>query len=403
MEALKEVYAHWVPRDKIILANLWSAELAKLAANAFLAQRISSINAISALCEETGADVNQVAHAIGTDSRIGPKFLNSSVGFGGSCFEKDILNLVYISRTYGLNEVAHYWEQVIALNNYQKNRFVRRVVSAMFNSISGKRIAVLGFAFKKDTGDTRETPAIEVCRGLLHDGAHIAVYDPQVLEDQIYYELSLKPYEWDKPPPLRSALEIQKLREGSESVTVEQNPYKACENAHGICVLTEWDSFKSLDFQQIYDGMPKPAFIFDGRNVLPHAKLREIGFVVYCIGKPPCETGTRFTSTSSQSCHGGSAALASRHVRGGACLATWRAAERRMDLKSAAHMRFRGLPTGAPPCRCGVRRPARNGCWIDAPPMAARKRPSSGDARGCKPQPNGVAALLASLEHKVLE
>ncbi len=178
--ALKWVYAHWIPQERILTANLWSAELAKLTANAFLAQRISSINAISALCEASGADVSQVAHAIGTDSRIGPKFLNASVGFGGSCFQKDILNLCYVCETLGLKEVADYWHSVVAMNDYQKNRFVERVISAMFNTVSQKKIGILGFAFKKDTTDTRETPAIDVCKGLMRDGAKVSHADTHV-------------------------------------------------------------------------------------------------------------------------------------------------------------------------------------------------------------------------------
>ena len=185
MEALKAVYANWVLEERIIATNLWSVELSKLAANAVLAQRISSVNAMSALCEATGVDVTKVAYAVSKDSRIGPKFLNASVGFCGSCFQKDILNLIYICECNGLMEVANYWKGVIKINDYQKSRFVNRVVSSMFNTVSGKKIAVLGFAFKKDTGDTRETPAIDVCKGLLGDKANISIYDPQVTEDQI--------------------------------------------------------------------------------------------------------------------------------------------------------------------------------------------------------------------------
>eukprot|EP00877_Chromochloris_zofingiensis_P011538 jgi/Chrzof1/6638/Cz19g03190.t1 len=199
IQTLASVYAHWIPQDRIITANLWSAELAKLTANAMLAQRISSVNAISALCEATGADVQQVAYAIGMDSRIGPKFLNASVGFGGSCFQKDILNLCYVCESVGLKEVADYWYQVVSMNDYQKKRFVERVISAMFNTVARKRISIFGFAFKKDTGDTRETPAIDVCRGLIEDCAQVVVYDPKVQALQVYRDLSAPKFEWDRP------------------------------------------------------------------------------------------------------------------------------------------------------------------------------------------------------------
>lgn len=281
IQALKDVYAHWVPEDRIITTNLWSAELSKLAANAFLAQRISSVNAMSALCEATGADVTQVSHAIGKDTRIGPRFLNSSVGFGGSCFQKDILNLVYICECNGLTEVANYWKQVIKVNDYQKNRFVNRIVSSMFNTVSGKKIAILGFAFKKDTGDTRETPAIDVCKGLLGDKAKLSIYDPQVTEDQIQRDLSMKKFDWDHP------IHLQPMSPpASKQVNVVWDAYQAAKDAHGVCILTEWDEFKTLDYQKIFYNMRKPAYIFDGRNILDVAKLREIGFIVYSIGKP---------------------------------------------------------------------------------------------------------------------
>jgi len=278
--SLKQVYENWVPAEQVITANLWSAELSKLVANAMLAQRISSINAISSLCEATGADVAQVSYAIGKDSRIGHKFLNASVGFGGSCFQKDILNLVYICESLGLAEVADYWRSVVGINDYQKDRFVRRVIGGMFNTVRGKKIAVLGFAFKKDTGDTRETPAIDVCRGLLADGAKCNIYDPKVEESQVRYELNTAQYEWDHPrlggqtPP--------KL----DDVVCLGSAYEACQDAHAVTVLTEWDEFKTLDWQKVYNSMVKPAFVFDGRNILDHDKLRELGFIVYCIGKP---------------------------------------------------------------------------------------------------------------------
>ncbi|THU72287.1 hypothetical protein C4D60_Mb04t10500 [Musa balbisiana] len=263
VQALKEVYANWVPEDRIITTNLWSAELSKLAANAFLAQRISSVNAISALCEATGANVAEVAYAVGKDSRIGPKFLNASVGFGGSCFQKDILNLVYICECNGLPEVANYWKQVIKINDYQKSRFVNRVVSSMFNTVAGKKIAVLGFAFKKDTGDTRETPAVDVCKGLLGDKAKISIYDPQVTEDQIQRDLAMNKFDWDHP------IHLQPMSPTAvKEVTVTWDVYEAATGAHAVCILTEWDEFKRLDYSKIFENMQKPAFIFDGRNGL---------------------------------------------------------------------------------------------------------------------------------------
>ncbi|XP_047970077.1 UDP-glucose 6-dehydrogenase 3-like [Salvia hispanica] len=281
VETLKSVYAHWVPEDRILCTNLWSAELSKLAANAFLAQRISSVNAMSALCEATGADVAQVAHAVGTDSRIGPKFLTASVGFGGSCFQKDILNLVYICECNGLVEVAGYWKQVIKVNDYQKSRFVNRVVSSMFNTVAGKKVAILGFAFKKDTGDTRETAAIDVCKGLIGDKAHLRIYDPQVREEQIQRDLAMDKFEWDHPAHLQPA-----AAGAAKQVSVVGDAYEAAKGAHAVCVLTEWGEFKGLDYKRIYEGMQKPAFVFDGRNVVDVEKLREIGFIVYSIGKP---------------------------------------------------------------------------------------------------------------------
>ena len=264
VDALAEVYANWVPQERILRANLWSAELSKLAANAFLAQRISSINAMSALCEATSADVSQVAHALGTDSRIGPKFLNASVGFGGSCFQKDILNLAYICECHGLKEVADYWYSVVGMNDYQKSRFVKRVVSAMFNTIRNKKIAMLGFAFKKDTGDTRETPAIDVGRGLIEDGARLAIYDPKVSEEQI-------------------AMDMEGLM---DNITCFKSAMEALDGAHAVTVMTEWDEFKAYDWKKIYEVMQKPAFVFDGRNILDHEHLKEIGFIVYALGKP---------------------------------------------------------------------------------------------------------------------
>ncbi|MDX2108726.1 MAG: UDP-glucose 6-dehydrogenase [Verrucomicrobiota bacterium] len=271
-EALAEIYAQWVPRSAIIKTNLWSSELSKLTANAFLAQRISSINAISALCEATGADVNEVAHAIGLDSRIGSKFLRASVGFGGSCFQKDILNLVYLCEHYGLKEVAAYWEQVVIMNDFQKHRFAHRVVETMFNTVSGKKLAVLGFAFKKDTNDTRESAAIFVCRDLLAEKANLSIYDPKVPQGQLYSDLGLS---------------TSGVFENGGTVTVAKSAQEACKDAHAILILTEWDAFKmdQLDYAAIYAGMHRPAFLFDGRNLLDLNAVRALGFEAYGIGK----------------------------------------------------------------------------------------------------------------------
>jgi UDPglucose 6-dehydrogenase len=263
---LADVYARWVPRDRIITTNLWSSELSKLVANAFLAQRISSINSISALCEATGADVDEVAHAIGRDSRIGPKFLRASVGFGGSCFQKDILNLVYLCEHFSLPEVAAYWESVVRMNDWQKHRFASRIVRALFNTVADKRIAVLGFAFKKDTNDTRESAAISVCRDLLAEQARVVVYDPKVPAAEIVADV------------------VGKARE-EPRLTVANSAYEAAKGAHAIAIVTEWDEFRTLDYSKILASMHQPAFLFDGRNITDLAKLRALGFRASGIGK----------------------------------------------------------------------------------------------------------------------
>mmetsp|Transcript_19682 Transcript_19682/g.40865 ORF Transcript_19682/g.40865 Transcript_19682/m.40865 type:complete len:467 (+) Transcript_19682:31-1431(+) len=275
IETLVSVYANWVPREQIITTNLWSSELSKLVANAFLAQRVSSINSISALCESTGADVSEISRAIGSDPRIGPKFLQSSVGFGGSCFQKDILNLVYLCESYGLNECAEYWHQVIKMNEYQKSRFTKKMVERMFNTATGKKIAILGFAFKKDTGDTRETASAFVCRDLMQERAKLHVYDPQVKREQMLIE-----FDYTLNVNAKTEPDLDKL------ITTSPSAYDACEGAHAIAILTEWDEFKTLDYQRIYEKMAKPAFVFDGRNIVDQATLRKIGFEVYSIGKP---------------------------------------------------------------------------------------------------------------------
>jgi UDPglucose 6-dehydrogenase len=273
VQKLVNIYARWVPRERILTTNVWSSELSKLVSNALLAQRISSINALSALCEATGADIDEVAFAAGKDSRIGAKFLKASVGFGGSCFQKDILNLVYLCRHYGLPEVADYWQQVVQVNDWQKSRFVQRMVRTMFNTLAGKKIAVFGFAFKKDTNDTRESAAIDVCRTLLAEKAQIAIYDPKVTSDAVMRDLSTV-----------TGLEPDRL---ASRVRCENDAYEAAEAADAIVVLTEWDEFRTLDFGRVYDSMKKPAFAFDGRNILPHDAMRRIGFDVHAIGKPP--------------------------------------------------------------------------------------------------------------------
>ena len=262
-DKIVQLYSSWIDKEKILTSNVWSTELSKLTANAFLAQRISSINSISALCEETGANVLEVAHAVGTDSRIGPKFLNASVGFGGSCFKKDIFNLVYLCRHYGLDEVADYWESVVKMNEYQVERFVLKMLKSMFNTITGKKIALFGFAFKADTGDTRESPAIYVTKKLLNEMANVAISDPQALGN--------------------ARIE---LKECKENVEYCSDPYEAAKNAHAIAVLTEWECYKTLDYKKIFESMEKPAFIFDGRNTLPHKELFEIGFNVVPLGMP---------------------------------------------------------------------------------------------------------------------
>lgn len=263
-QTLVDLYAHWVPREKILTSNIWSSELSKLVSNAFLAQRISSINAVSALCEATEADVSEVARAVGMDSRIGAKFLNASVGFGGSCFKKDILNLVYLCRHYGLEEVADYWEGVVRINDYQLARFTRTMLRAMFNTLTGKKICLLGFAFKANTGDTRESPAIYIARNLLAERAVVVVSDPRALANA-----------------------AADLKDADGQVSFVADPYEATVGCHAVAVMTEWDLYRGLDFERIFETMLKPAFIFDGRNVLDHRRCFEIGFNVYPIGKPP--------------------------------------------------------------------------------------------------------------------
>lgn len=273
------VYEHWIPAKNILTTNTWSSELSKLAANAFLAQRISSINSLSAVCEATGADVSEVARAVGRDSRIGPKFLEASIGFGGSCFQKDILNLIYLSECLNLPEVAAYWQQVVNLNDWQKARFTRKVIESLFNTVADKNIAILGFAFKKNTGDTRESPAIQVSKTLLDEGARLHIYDPKVEPDQVFYELT-------------STYVASEQANVRKNVEIHETAYSAATGAHAIVLCTEWDEFKTLDFKKIYEVMMKPAYIFDGRKILDHETLQRIGFQVQTIGKRLARNGS---------------------------------------------------------------------------------------------------------------
>ncbi|WP_312365423.1 nucleotide sugar dehydrogenase [Sphingobacterium sp.] len=270
IQALVQIYQSWVPQERILTTNLWSSELSKLVANAFLAQRVSSINAISELCEVTGANVDEVSRAIGHDSRIGPKFLKASVGFGGSCFQKDILNLVYIARSYNLTAVADYWEQVIILNDHQKLRFAEKIIQTMYNTVNGKKIAFLGWAFKKDTNDTRESAAIYVADHLLDEEAQLVVYDPKVTAEQIYKDLDY--------------LKTRSSEDNRRLVTVVNDPYEALQDAHAVAVLTEWDEFRSYDWKEIKQLMKKPSFVFDGRKLLNSEQLKNLGFDYYAIG-----------------------------------------------------------------------------------------------------------------------
>jgi UDPglucose 6-dehydrogenase len=275
VQVLVDIYAHWVPRERILTTNLWSSELSKLVANAMLAQRVSSINSISRLCERTGADVGEVSRAIGTDTRIGKKFLNASIGFGGSCFQKDILNLVYICEQFGLDECAQYWQKVVDMNEYQKKTFTGRIIKALFNTISRKKIAVFGFAFKKDTGDVRETPALTVCDMLMQDGAFVHVYDPKVQREDAITEFKYHGVTVD-----------------DKLFTFTSTPEEAVDGAHAIVILTEWDEFKTYKYDVFYSKMMKPAFLFDGRNLLDHVGLQKVGFEVHAIGKPKIGSGT---------------------------------------------------------------------------------------------------------------
>ena len=271
VDALTSIYTRWVPKNRVLQTNVWSSELSKLVANAFLAQRVSSINSISALCEKTGSDIEEVAKAVGFDSRIGPKFLQSSAGFGGSCFQKDILNLVYICRAYGLEKVANYWEQVILINSYQRKRFANTIIKSLYNTVSGKKITLFGWSFKKDTNDTRESSAIYVADILLEEGAFLSIYDPKVEKEQIINDIN--------------NLKTRSIKENNKLLDICVDPYESTKNSHAIAVMTEWDEFTNYDWKKIYQNMIKPCNIFDSRNILSKNKLSDIGFKVFQIGK----------------------------------------------------------------------------------------------------------------------
>ena len=272
IDALAAIYAHWVPEEQILRTNLWSSELSKLTANAFLAQRISSINSIAAFCEASGADVREVARAIGTDSRIGPKFLNAGPGFGGSCFQKDILNLVYLCRHFGLPEVADYWESVVALNTWQQHRIARLVVEKLFGTVTGKRLAILGFAFKADTNDTREAPAIRICRDFLEEGAQLAIHDPKVAAHQMARDL-----QQDAAPQLDA---LSGTGSWLEAGSVED----AVTGADAVLVLTEWQQYCDLDWISLAARMRKPAWVFDARAVADPGQVRAAGLTLWRVG-----------------------------------------------------------------------------------------------------------------------
>jgi len=270
VDALASIYQQWVPAERILRTNLWSSELSKLTANAFLAQRISSINSIGALCEATEANVQEVARAIGADRRIGAKFLQAGPGFGGSCFQKDILNLVYLCRHYGLEEVAVYWEAVVHLNTWQQHRIARLVVNRLFGTVTGKRLAILGFAFKADTNDTREAPAIRICGDLLDEGAELAIYDPKVSEQQISTDLA------------QAAGSGQQGRGGWQ---LAASAMDAVHGADAVVVLTEWAEFASLPWSQMAARMRKPAWVFDARSRIDHVAARAAGLNIWTVGQ----------------------------------------------------------------------------------------------------------------------
>ena len=271
INALSQIYINWVPENKILKTNIWSSELSKLTANAFLAQRLSSINSISALCEVTGADVNQVSKAIGMDRRIGDRFLDSGPGFGGSCFEKDILNLVYLCEHYNLNEVARYWEQVLSINNWQKKRISRIIVNSLFGTVSSKKLAILGFAFKANTNDTRNSASIKICKDLIEEGAILSIYDPEVSKNQIERDLGIPP------------LDLLEDKEKEIWINAESLD-TAIQDTHAIIILTEWSEFKELNWENLFKKIARPAWIFDTRSIINVKLAKKAGFNVWQVG-----------------------------------------------------------------------------------------------------------------------
>ena len=272
INALVNIYLNWIPKDKIITTDLWSSELSKLTANAFLAQRISSINSISALCERTGANIKDVSLAIGTDKRIGKEFLNAGPGFGGSCFKKDILNLVYIYDYYGLHHEAKYWEKVVEINDWQKKRISNLIIEKLFGTVSGKKIAILGFSFKANTNDTRESPAISICKELINEGGNLFVYDPKVSHEQIKIDLNLP-----------EARQEQDINEGSWSYATSIS--EAIKSSDAIVIITEWEEFKYLNWKEIKSKMRNPSWIFDTRSIINISEAEKYGLKVWSVGK----------------------------------------------------------------------------------------------------------------------
>ena len=268
INSLLEIYASWVPKENILTTNLWSSELSKLTANAFLAQRISSINSLSELCEETGADIEEVSKAIGMDSRIGKSFLKTSVGFGGSCFQKDILNLVYIARSEGLEKVANYWEQILIINKHQRDRFSKKIINLIKKENLKPKVLLLGWAFKKNTNDTRESAAIYVTNNLLNKNIEIDIYDPKVKQSQVDFDLSNINLDYNK-----------------SLVNFIEEPFLNVSECNIIAIMTEWDEFKDYDWEKIYIKSNKPTYIFDGRNILEPEKIKKIGFNYIGLGR----------------------------------------------------------------------------------------------------------------------
>ncbi len=276
IRTLSEIYENWVPKEKILLTNVWSSELAKLAANAFLAQRISSINSISAFCEKTGADIQQVSKAIGTDTRIGDKFLNAGPGFGGSCFKKDILNLVYLSEFFGLPEVSQYWGEVIKMNEWQRRRISELIVSKLFGTITAKRIGILGFSFKANTNDTRDSSAIQICKDLLNEGCNLIIYDPKVEKKQIEKDLSFDIFNRQ-----------EKFRDKAEenNLIVAKNIYDVFDSSDCVVVMTEWSHFSEINWDLASKKMRKPGWVFDTRNIVDQKKVQKSGLNLWVVGR----------------------------------------------------------------------------------------------------------------------